>query len=272
MSKGCIIYAHNNGKYDYVHMASVAARLVKKHLGIPVTLITDQEYNNDVFDSIILQSLPDKIQKRNFDGTMQPWYNQGRSTAYKLSPYDQTLLIDADYFIFNNKLGKLFSSDVDFACYDSTAELNGTSNLERRIGNDILMQWATVIYFTKSNLARNVFDYIEHIREHYDAYTLLYCFRHTYFRNDYALSIAIQVCTGYSLHNFTRIPGKLYSLTPAVKIIDIRSDGTIVFSYTDPKNNNKISYIKKENLHILDKTHLFQDAIINKLENYAISS
>ena len=272
MSKGCLIYAHNNGKYDYVRMAATAAKLVKKFLNIPVTLITDSSCNLDTFDSVIIQPLPETSQKRNFDGEVNFWHNQGRSTAYQLSPYDQTLLIDADYFIFNNQLKKLFSSHLDFACYDSVCELDGSETLERRIGNDILMQWATVIYFTKSELAARIFSFIEYIRKQYDNYTLMYCFRHTFFRNDYALSIALQVCTGYGPNYFARIPGQLFTLTPNIHINYIKPDGTIAFSYVDPRTNSaKISMIKNENLHILDKTHLFKDNIIDQIEKYAIS-
>ena len=41
MSKGALIFAYNND-FDYLAMADVAAGLVRKNLGIPTTVVTDE--------------------------------------------------------------------------------------------------------------------------------------------------------------------------------------------------------------------------------------
>ena len=41
MKKGIVIFAHNNRQIDYAKMSLISAKLAKKHLGVPVSLITD---------------------------------------------------------------------------------------------------------------------------------------------------------------------------------------------------------------------------------------
>ena len=59
MSKGILMFAHNNSEIDYFRMAFVNAMLVKKHLGADVTVVTDQHSYD-----YVLETVPeDKIQK-----------------------------------------------------------------------------------------------------------------------------------------------------------------------------------------------------------------
>jgi hypothetical protein len=230
MTKGCVIYAYD-GAYPYLRIATRAAELVKQQLDIPVTLITDCEYDNPAFDQVIVEPRIDTEQLREFNGELRPWHNQNRSTVYHLSPYEQTLLIDADYFMFNDSLQPVFDSNTDFACFGSTYELGLTQTLEKRIGTtSIPMQWATVIYFTKNELAEAVFDFMAYVKQHYEFYSLLYGFRNHQFRNDYALSIALQTLTGYNTGNYTTLPGMLVTATDNVRITGIRSN-RVFYSY-----------------------------------------
>jgi hypothetical protein len=230
MTKGCVVYAYD-GAYPYLRIAARAAELVKQQLDLPVTLITDCEYDKPVFDQVIVEPRTDTEQLREFNGELLPWHNQNRSTVYQLSPYDQTLLIDADYFMFNNTLGSIFDTDTDFACFGSTYELGVTQTLEKRIGaTSIPMQWATVIYFTKSELAKSVFDFMSYIKHHYEFYSLLYGFRNHQFRNDYALSIALQTLTGYNVGNYSALPGMLVTATDNIHVSAIKNN-SVFYSY-----------------------------------------
>lgn len=42
MKKGCLIFAHD-GSIDYGSQAVLAAKLAIKHLGVPVSLVTDAD-------------------------------------------------------------------------------------------------------------------------------------------------------------------------------------------------------------------------------------
>ena len=131
-----------------------------------------------MFEQIIVHQRQAPEQLREFAGELRPWHNQTRATVSDLSPYDQTLLIDADYFVFNPSLQAIFDTAVDFACYGSAQELGLANSLERAIGtNHIPMYWATVIYFRRSEFAQSVFEFMDYIRQHWEFYCLLYGFR-----------------------------------------------------------------------------------------------
>lgn len=259
MTRGCVIFAYD-GAYPYLRIATRAAELVKQQLGIPVTLITDQEHDKSVFDQVIVKPRTDPEQLREFNGELRPWHNQSRSTIYDLSPYDQTLLIDADYFMFNNTLKPVFDSKLDFACYGDTYELGLGNSLEKRIGaTSIPMQWATVIYFTKSELAKSVFDFMAYVKEHYEFYSMLYGFRNHQFRNDYALSIALQTLTGYSTNNYAKLPGLLVTATEGICITGIKpadsESHNVFYSYRTGRNLMG-SKMRDHNIHFLNKDEL----------------
>ena len=258
MSKGIVIFAYN-GAYDYVAMARTSAALAKRHLKLPVTLITDQAVDYPEFDTVIVQERTDPEQLKITDGELKPWHNQNRTTVYALTPYDQTLLIDADYFVMNSRLKHLFDTNLDFACYDTANDISGAAQLESNIGNtSIPMQWATVIYFRRSELAEAVFDFMEYIKQHYEFYSLMYNFRADKYRNDYALSIAVQTLTGYNTGNFAQIPGILDTLLLGTNIVDINKQGEIVYTYPSIVTRDmKFSKLKNTSVHILYKLSLF---------------
>lgn len=273
MSKGILIFAYNS-KLNYIDIATVAAKLAKKHLGLPVTVVTDTTaVDQTVFDGVIVQQLNTSSSKRLFkyaDGTkdLTEWHNTNRSNAYELSPYDQTLLIDADYLMFNDSLGKLFDTDLEFACYDSVHEISGWAGLQNtaRVGYPgIHMQWATVVYFTKNKLAKSIFKFMQVVKENYMYYSTAYNFTTELFRNDYTLSIALQALTGYSRNNFTAIPGHLITANTGIDIIDVRSNGEIVFSWTH-KEKQHVTRIKNTNVHIMNKKTITEPVILEQLK------
>lgn len=258
MSKGIVMFAYNSA-YDYVDMARTSAALAKRHLGLPVTLITDQEVEYPEFDTVIIHKRTDPEQLRMLDGEPKPWHNQARPSVYSLTPYEQTLLIDADYFIMNSRLKHLFDTDLDFACYNTANDITGMVELQSNIGNtSIPMQWATVVYFTKSELAEAVFDFMAYIKKNYEFYSLMYNFRPDKYRNDFALSIAIQTLTGYNTGNFAQIPGNLDTLLMGTNIVDINDEGEMMYTYPSVITRDmKFSKVKNTSVHILYKLSLF---------------
>ena len=270
MSKGIIIFAYN-GAYDYVDMARTSAALAKRHLKLPVTLITDQAVDYPEFDTVIVQQRTDPEQLKITDGELKPWHNQNRTTAYALTPYEQTLLIDADYFIMNSRLKNLFDINLDFACYNTANDITGIAELQGNVGaTSIPMQWATVIYFRRSELAESVFNFMEYIKQHYDFYSLMYNFRADKYRNDFALSIALQTLTGYNTGNFAQIPGTLDSLLLGTDIVDINTQGEIVYTYPSIITRDlKFSKLKNTSLHVLYKLSLFgENGALEKFKAY----
>ena len=98
MSKGALMFAYNND-FDYLSMADVAAGLVKKNLGIPTTVVTDEASikgkNVKYIDNIVTkEALGGNTRSFMLPGSTitTTWRNLNRSDAYELSPYDQTLM------------------------------------------------------------------------------------------------------------------------------------------------------------------------------------
>lgn len=275
MSKGVVIFAYNS-KLNYVSIATVAALLVKKHLDLPVTLITNTtDLDYDVFDQVIFENL----ESNNFNRTFRfrntkenmPWHNQNRSSAYDLSPYDQTLLIDADYLIFNDNLKKLFDTNLEFACYNDVYDISGNKTLAAgaHVGTPgIPMQWATVVYFTKNQLAENVFSMMRLIKSEYTYYSEVYNFSNHLFRNDFSLSIALQALTGYSTKNFTAIPGTLLTANTGTELVDARPNGELVFTW-NAENRVRVTKIKDTNIHVMNKRNITDQTIIEQLRGLA---
>lgn len=272
MSKGIIIFAYNS-KINYVDIATVAAKLAKKHLGLPVSLVTNSlDVDYETFDKVIFKDLEGDTYLRSFkysnSSERMPWHNQNRSSAYDLSPYDQTLLIDADYLMFNDSLLKLFDTNLEFACYNDVHDVSGRMGLqaEAHVGRPgIPMQWATVVYFTKCRLAESIFSFMGTIKENYSYYSSIYNFEPTLFRNDYTLSIALQVLTGYGIGNFTAIPGALISTNTGVDLIDVRDNGELVFKWNVSADKSCVSKIKNTNIHIMNKRSITDPEILKKL-------
>lgn len=253
MSNGVLIFAVNS-EFDYIRSAEFAAKQAKKFLNLPVTLVTNVEVQSEHFDSVIvIDSSISSIRKyREVDDStlLVRWFNESRTRAYELSPYDKTLLIDADYFMFNSSLKSVFDTDIEIACFDRINDLVGDSPDQIRLNAiSIPMVWATVIYFRKSKLAESVFSFIEKIKLNWKYYSSLYLFSSSY-RNDYSLSIAIQALTGYSTNHFNRLPGKLHTILSNTKLVEVR-DNEIVFA-----RHNKVNKVIDTNVHCMNKTEI----------------
>lgn len=269
MSKGVLIFAFvtEGNKVDYLEVANMAAGLVKKYLQLPVTIVTNKKdaivsnaeikvVDNETTHVRTMRGAGGKTYDIN-------WNNSNRFDAYSLSPYDQTLMIDADYFVFSSNLNKLFDTSLEFACFNDAHDITGAGRLahDTHLGvNSIAMQWATVVYFTKSKLAESVFSMMNTISNNYFYYSNLYNFRINMYRNDFALSIALQACTGYSNKLFNRIPGKLITASSDVEVHDVRTvDGNVemVFKWKD-QNKEKVTKLSNTDIHLMNK-ELFAD-------------
>ena len=131
MSKGIVIFAHNNRQIDYGKIALANACTIKDSMSNNnVTLITDdgtanwlykeysKEFVDSKFDQIkLIKRRKVSNQKRFYDTrytkVMETFYNINRNEIYDLSPYNETLVIDADYFICNNMLDQCWNLKYD---------------------------------------------------------------------------------------------------------------------------------------------------------------
>ena len=210
MSKGVLLFAFNNSRIDYVKQAIYCAKRIKTHLNLPVQLVTDAidyiesayPFYKQYIDVLTYQPAPVGSPKTFHDGiynkTQSEWKNSARSDAYVISVFEKTLVIDADLLLFNDKLLSCFNTNEDFmiAKHHELVNLNGI-NFDRVGDKTIPMYWATILYFTKSNTAKTVFDLVAHIKENYNYYRTVYDIPESKFRNDFAFSIAVHMMSGF---------------------------------------------------------------------------
>jgi hypothetical protein len=280
MSKGALMFAYNND-FDYLSMADVAAGLVKKNLGIPTTVVTDEaslkNKNIKYIDNIITkESTGGNTRSFMLPGSTitTTWRNLNRSDAYELTPYDQTLMLDSDYFTFSDRLRHVFSTEHEFLCFDRVSDVTGQDTYEsdQLIGKYSLpMIWATAVYFTKSEFSELVFEFVKVIRENYRYYSLLYNFPQRPFRNDFAFSIALHTLSGYTTDRRHFFPWAMPSMTTRASVLDYRPElNEIVYEYpvAGKTYTHGVSKSRGMDLHLMNKLDVTDNNLLDKIRKY----
>jgi hypothetical protein len=232
MTQGILIYAHNNRTVDYALMAMIAGGLAKKNLQVPVSLVTDsstitwmKESNifsqvESVFEHIITVDRPSTDNQRRLHdgqtGQMIPFINTNRSTAWDVTPYDRTLLIDSDFFIFSNSLGEYWNVDADVMLGNAINDIYNdtrTGYLDRHISDTgIKMYWATTVMFSKNLNSKLFFNTVNYVKENYTQFADVFRFDPRQFRNDIAFSLAKHILDGYQQDDALSLPPVLSAL------------------------------------------------------------
>jgi hypothetical protein len=226
MNRGILIYAHNSVSVDYAVMSIIAGGLAKKYLEVPVSLVTDPstvewmrksnilEKATTVFDQLIVVDRPVTNNTRKLsDGNSSevvPFLNSNRSSAWDLTPYDRTLLIDSDFLIFSKRLNEYWDVDIDVMIGDSINDIYGGSRLgyhDKYISDvGIKLYWATTVMFTKNQTSKLFFDTVNFVRENYEYYADVFRFDSRQFRNDIAFSVAKHILDGFETSNVNNLP------------------------------------------------------------------
>lgn len=277
MSKGIIIFARNNDYLNYIQIACASAGFVRKNLSNfdELCLVTDSESKNEnieliekYFDRVIVSEdfQPDNI--RLFKDTANnPEYasfkNMGRSEVYDLSPYDETLVIDSDYFIMSNTLDQVWGSESDFLIncqYRDVAGRHG-SNISYIDDFTIPMHWATVFYFRKSEFAENLFTLIQHIKFNYKYYYALYNCEGVLFRNDFAFSMALHILNGSLSYETPSLPiDYLNNSFDLDDIFRVNGSNDIILYCAKAENITEylLSRFVNTDLHIMNKRSIIR--------------
>jgi hypothetical protein len=260
MSTGALIFAFNNEQTDYLGMAAWSARNIKRHLKIPTAVITNDpaQAKKYRFDRIIIAD-SESGGTRYFDDYAQSvtWHNASRTDAYALSPWDQTLVLDADYVVASDQLKILLNCNQDFLAHKLAYDITGKDDFVElnNFGNyNMPMSWATVMMFHKCNNAQLIFDAMNMIKTNWKHYTDLYQTRTATYRNDHALSIALGIVSGQTF-DCPAIPWALASVTPEHTVTRIALDHYRV-DYVDHEQRAKWISIKNQDFHAMGKRHL----------------
>jgi hypothetical protein len=278
MKKGVVIYAHNNRKVDYALMSLIAGGLAKKHLQVPVSLITDQstvdwmkesniyQQSQTVFDQIILTDRPDTTnQRRLFDGALNdvvPFINSDRHSVWELTPYDRTLLIDSDFLIFSNHLNEYWEVDQDVMIGTAINDIYDQKRLgyhDRYVSDTgIKLYWATTVMFTKNQNSKFFFDTVEYVKNNYKFYADLYRFDSRQYRNDISFSVAKHIFNGFETIDQKELPPVLTALDRDVleKIENQKLTFLINYKLDD---NFCAAALSNLDIHIMNKQSIYRN-------------
>jgi hypothetical protein len=287
--QGVCFFAYNNDQLDYVRMAILASKYVKKNLNLPVCLITDEgseswleqshskEIINEAFDYIVTTNDEMKQNtRRHFDS---PWANfaaqfnnSNKHKIYQYSPFEQTLLLDIDYIVKTDALLKYFDGQHPVCMFDNALTVRNELPAERErflFDAGIKMWWSTVVYFDRSDYSELFFNTWAHVADNYEFYQYLYNFPSKLFRTDYCVSIAVHILAGMQdnqsyLGNFDDT--SLVNINQKDDIIETQSINEWIVLSHDQKEEWKNILVKldKQDVHVMNKRALnrVQDTLL----------
>ena len=239
MTTGALIFAQNTVGVDYVKLALFAAKRVKEHLGIPVSLATDSfdwlKYypeHTEVFENIIPIVGNTNQLKRFYDGTLAfktaEWKNITRYQAYDITPYDRTLVLDSDYIINSDTLVKALNNDYSFQIFRKSFDLaldRNDKTFERINQYSIPFYWGTVFIFDKTASTKSLFELVAYIKDNWDYFRIIYKIDTPTFRNDFAFSIAIHIMNGGTEGDFAQeLPGLMTYILDRDILVEIKGN------------------------------------------------
>lgn len=234
-SRGILMFAHNNQEIDYLRLAILNSYLIQKNLKLTpdqITIVTDKSTYDYVIsvmnEDVVLAAAEYQFVETDFNfkyantrtfkdtysnPKVLPFYNKNRSDAYDLSPYDETILIDADYLIFSNMLDHCWGHENELMMnwqYHDVMFDRKFPDLDRVNPLGITMYWATVVYFRKSDYCKLFFDIVKDVRDNKEFYRDLYKFPGGIYRNDFSFSIAAHMISGFKDKGLPQLPFKLF--------------------------------------------------------------
>jgi len=271
MSKGVLCFASNNLEVDYVKQAVYFAKRVKKHLNLPVTLVTsdvnyvDRLNVRTVFDKIISVDKEKQNQKRFYDGSLHnkllSFDNASRINAYDLSPYEETIVLDIDYILFNNVFLNCFNQPHNFLIYKDAIDVcHWRKNPEFEYINDngVPFYWATCFFFRKTNEVQVFFNLMKHLKENWTHYSSVFDLGTPTFRNDHIFSMAIHIMNGYKDSNWAKpMPGRKYFALDR-DVIEVLDDDHVILLVEKEKyiGEYTLASLKDTNVHLMNKLSL----------------
>lgn len=277
MKKGILIYAHNNRSIDYALMAVISGGLAKKHLNVPASLVTDPstvewmresnllEKATSVFENIIIVDRPvTDNQRRLHDGEkteVVPFLNSNRFSAYELTPYDQTLLIDSDYLIFSNDLNEYWDCSEDVLIGESINDIYSNARLgyhDRYISDvGVKLYWATTVMFTKNETAKTFFDTVNLVKDNYQHFADIFRFDSRQYRNDIAFSVAKHLLDGFENINSVNLPPVLTMLDTDI-LYEIKNNKMQLLISPKLDSNYCAASVSGINIHVMNKQSLIR--------------
>jgi hypothetical protein len=278
-TRGFLMFAHNNEEIDYLRLAILNAKLIQKNTGIKnITVVTDphslkhnektlgKKFIKSAINNLIVVEKDKKFKQKNirlYKDTSHaskylPFYNVNRCDAYDISPYDETILLDADYLILSDTLNHCWGHNnelmMNWKFQDIMYERKDPT-LDRLYDMGITMYWATVVYFRKTEYVESFFNIVKHVRNNPQYYKDLYKWQGTLYRNDYSFSIAAHMMSGFVDKGIPQLPTTLYKSFDTDDIHSAVDENTIIMYLEKPRSPGDFMLTKWQgiDLHIMNK-------------------
>lgn len=288
------MFAHNNDEIDYISLAAVNSRLIQKNMGLSadqITIVTnnasyeyfqsqhDQDYVSNTGQFIINNKDPNfkrtnmRVYRDTSHNTQKlSFYNLDRCDAYELSPYDETLLIDADYLVLSDALNSCWGHHNELMMnhhYVDVVRGREYRDLDRIHALGITMYWATVVYFTRTPLCESFFKVAKHVSQEREYYRDLYKIPSALHRNDHSFSIAAHMVSGYKDKGLPQLPIKLYKSFDIDDVDRVNGPSDLLLMVEKPSSPGDFTGLrwKDVDIHIMNKWALqrIQQGVLDTL-------
>lgn len=296
IKRGIVMFAHNNEEIDYLKIAVVNSLLAQKHLGLKplnVTIVTDPhsyEYGIKTLGEKLLKRATRDIvivekdvkfkmaNMRVYKDTSHtpktlPFYNINRCDAFDISPYDETILLDADYLVLSNTLNQCWQHNNSFMMNWNFKDVMASREfdaLDRISDLGITMYWATVVYFRKNEETQSFFNIVKHVRDNREYYKDLYKWRGNLYRNDFSFSIAAHMMSGYTDKKLPQLPFTLYKTFDNDDVYKADGDNNLLLYLEKPHSPGDFIMNRWEgvDIHVMNKWALgrIADTMLEYLE------
>lgn len=195
-TRGVLLFAFNNEQINYVDLAIYCGERVHRTWGLPVTVVTDTPFAHEFINCVTTTS-PEVYSTRFFKGYkgQLKFLNGNRDDAWTLSPYEQTIVLDTDFLVATTQIPDVWDGKGVKLSKTASSLSGRTFPLDMtHLGKDGLpMYWATVLCFDRSRASEWFFQYWKKAKRWYKAYANVYGFTPTMLRNDYCVTIALDL-------------------------------------------------------------------------------
>jgi hypothetical protein len=186
------------------------------------------------------------------------FYNVNRCDAYDISPYDETILLDADYLVLSDTLNQCWGHNnelmMNWKWQDVMYERKFES-LDRLNDLGITMYWATVVYFRKTSYVESFFNCVQHVKDNTQFYRDLYKWKGNLYRNDYSFSVAAHMMGGFVDKGIPQLPTTLYKTFDTDDVHSAVDANTLLLYLEKPRSPGDFMITKWSgvDLHVMNK-------------------
>ncbi len=247
-NRGTLLFAFDNELVQYTQIAIHNKRRIEKHYKHEVVIVSDKKVDDT---TLIVDSEIAASNSRHYrELGSASFKNTSRCNALDLTPFDETILLDVDYFVNTPTINKIWSGEC-LKMSKSAFDIVGKSLPKDvlTISEDSLkMYWATIVCFNKDTLSQEFFKNWKELVENYSLYKKLFSLPNQ-LRNDFAVTLALYKTLDYTQNSLVDLPVSIPTAFENTNV-DVRSNSFNVFL----TSQSSVSIFS--DLHIINKRSL----------------